>query len=129
MVVFADPADTFAVERVVTLTRLPVSPRVTSNPDIAGAIDKAFAVKVQHIGAETPQHSESPPAERPAMKFATATRTPDLGTRLRDSVVNKIGASRTVKIDRFVTAPAPPRNLRSTRPRRSWNTWSETSSN
>ncbi len=110
VVVFADPTDTFAVERVATLTRLQVSPRVTYNPDLPGAIEKAFAVKVERIGADTPHHQESPPADRPAMKFATATRTPDLGTRLRDSVVNKMGASRTVKIDGFVTAAAAPQD-------------------
>ncbi len=109
VVVLGDPTDTFAVERVATLTRLPVSPRITYNPDLPGAIEKAFAVKVERIGADTPHHQESPPAGRPAMKFATATRTPDLSTRLRDSVVGKLGVSRTVKIDGFVTnlAAAP----------------------
>ena len=104
VVVLQDPTDTFALERLATLTRLPVSPRVTYNPDLPGAIEKAFAVKVERIGAETPHGAEAAPSPRPEMKFATATRTPELDSRLRNSMVQKLGVSRTVKIDGFVTA-------------------------
>lgn len=108
-VVMADPKDTFAVERIATLTGLEVEPRVTYNPDIPPAIEKAFSVKVDRITADTP-HGAAQPAETrsPGMRFATATRGPELDVRLRNSVVQNLGTSRSVKIDGFVTAKASP---------------------
>lgn len=113
VVVMGDPTDTFAIERLSTLTKLPIVPRVTYNPDFPEAIDKAFAVKIERIDAATP-HGQAAAAseERPStMKFATATRAPELDVRLRNSIVKGLGAGRSVKIDGFVTA-APRRDAR-----------------
>lgn len=105
VLVMADPSDTFALERVATLTKLPVEPRLTYNPDIPGAIERAFSVKVDRITAETPMHAPRPAEARPStLRFATATKGPELDVRLRNSVVQNLGVSRSVKIDGFVTA-------------------------
>ncbi len=107
VVVLQDPSDTFALERLATLTRHPISPRVTYNPDLPGAIEKAFSVRIDRIGADTPhQAAESRPG-RSGMRFATATRTPEINRQLRLSMVQNMGASRSVKIDGFVTMSGP----------------------
>ncbi len=104
VVVLQDPTDTFALERLTTLTKSPISPRVTYNPDLPGAIEKAFSVRVDRIDAHTPhQAAESRPA-RSGMRFATATRTPEIDRQLRLSMVQNMGVSRSVKIDGFVAA-------------------------
>ncbi|MGI5843003.1 MAG: GAF domain-containing protein [Candidatus Xenobium sp.] len=104
VVVLQDPTDTFALERLSTLTKHPISPRVTYNPDLPGAIEKAFSVRIDRIGADTPHQATESQRARSGMRFATATRTPNIDRKLQLSMVKNMGVSRSVKIDGFVAA-------------------------